>query len=225
MNQTKQHQESQGKIDVSVDVALFTIQSGRLSVGLTVREKAPFKDALALPGGYIHPESDKDAKDAAIRVLKEKTDVSSPYLEEFGTASGRLRDQRGWSLAVIFFALVPIQTFSSKVKITPVDEIPRLPFDHNYIIDRVVERIRSKASYSSLPMHLCNEQFTIPELHAVYETVMGRKQPMANFRRKLTDLGAIEQIGSRPTGKSRPAELYKIKQEFKNTLSVRERGF
>ena len=50
---------------------------------------------------------------------------------------------------------------------------------------------------------------------------------MAGFRRKLDDLDAIEAITGaiRPTGKSRPAQLYRIKPEFKQVLSVRERGF
>jgi hypothetical protein len=38
-----------------------------------------------------------------------------------------------------------------RVQFMPVDELPRLAFNHNEIIRRGVERVRSKASYSSLP--------------------------------------------------------------------------
>jgi hypothetical protein len=37
------------------------------------------------------------------------------------------------------------------VQFMPVDTLPRLAFNHNEIIRRGVERIRGKASYSSLP--------------------------------------------------------------------------
>lgn len=216
---------------VTVDVALFTLQdtleNNRLSVGLMRRPKEPFDGAWALPGGYIHPQEDASAHHAAARILQQKTGVISPYLEEFGTVSGGQRDPRGWSLSVIHFALVPPSVLVGGVELFPVDALPPLAFDHADIIAQVVARIRSKASYSSLPMHLCAEEFTIPELHAVYESIMGTPLAMAGFRRKLDDLDAIEAIAGaiRPTGKSRPAQLYRIKPEFKQVLSVRERGF
>ena len=212
---------------VTVDVALFTLQDNRLSVGLIRRPKEPFLGTWALPGGYIHPQEDANAHHAAARILQQKTGVISPYLEEFGTVSGGGRDPRGWSLSVIYFALVPSSVLVGGVVLFPVDTLPPLSFDHADIITQVVARIRSKASYSSLPMHLCAEEFTIPELHGVYQSIMGVPLAMAGFRRKLDDLDAIEAITGaiRPTGKSRPAQLYRIKPEFEKVLSVRERGF
>jgi 8-oxo-dGTP diphosphatase len=101
-----------------------------------------------------------------------------------------------------------------------------LPFDHGQIVAGVLERVRSKASYSSLPVHLCPAEFTIPELHAVYEIVQGESINMANFRRKLADLDLLEAIpGSmRSAGRSRPSQLYRVNKRFKNQLSVRGRG-
>lgn len=49
-------------------------------------------------------------------------------------------------------------------------------------------------SYSSLPVHLCPPEFTIPELHAAYEVVLGESINMANFRRKLADLDLLEEV-------------------------------
>ncbi len=212
---------------VTVDIALFTLQDGQLSIGLMRRTQPPFDGMWALPGGYIHPQEDAHAHDAATRILHQKTGVVSPYLEEFGTVSGIGRDPRGWSLSVIHFALVPPSVLVGGVELFPVDALPPVAFDHAHIIAQVVARIRSKASYSSLPMHLCAEEFTIPELHAVYQSIMGTPLAMAGFRRKLEDLDAIEAITGaiRPTGKSRPAQLYRIKPAFKTVLSVRERGF
>jgi 8-oxo-dGTP diphosphatase len=210
---------------LTVDAVLLTIVDAQLCVALHRREGDPYAGHWALPGGYIHAEEDDSTKAAAARVLREKTGVVSPYLEEFGSFSGPVRDPRGWSLTVVYFALVPV--VSSMVTLFPVDRLPGLPFDHGQIVAGVLERVRSKASYSSLPVHLCPPEFTVAELHAVYEVVLGEPINMANFRRKLADLDLLEAVpgGMRSAGRSRPSQLYRTNKRFKDKLSVRDRGF
>lgn len=209
---------------LTVDAVLLTIQESELCVALLMRENAPFAGRWALPGGFIHTEADDSAREAAARVLREKTDVQSPYLEEYGSFSGPARDPRGWSLSVVYYALAPL--VSPHIKLCPVDKLPNLPFDHGQIVAAVVQRVRSKASYSSLPVHLCPAEFTIPELHAAYEVVLGEAINMANFRRKLADLDVLEAIPGalQSAGRSRPSQLYRVHKRFKDKLSVRERG-
>lgn len=209
---------------LTVDAVLLTLLSSELHVALVRRDAEPFAGHWGLPGGYIHTQEDDCAKAAAARVLKAKAGVESPYLEEFGSFSGPFRDPRGWSLTVVYFALAPV--VSGQVQLFPVDALPKLPFDHSQIIEKVLERVRSKASYSSLPVHLCPPEFTIPELHAVYEVVMGEKLNIANFRRKLEDLQVLEEIPGclRSGGRSRPSQVYRVSKPYRNALSVRERG-
>lgn len=211
---------------LTVDTVLLTLVDHALNVALFKREAAPYQGHWALPGGYIHEQEDDTAKAAAARVLLSKVHVASPYLEEFGTFSGPVRDPRGWSLTVVYFALLPNTALSSAITLFPVDQLPNLPFDHARIIERVAARVRSKAAYSSLPVHLCPAEFTIPELHAVYEAVLGEKINVANFRRKLDDLAVLEEIpgATRAAGRSRPGQLYRVAKRFKDTLSVRDRG-
>jgi 8-oxo-dGTP diphosphatase len=211
---------------LTVDVVLLTLAAGELNVALFKREAPPFEGRWALPGGYVHEDEDDSAKSAAARVLLKKTAVQSPYLEEFGTFSGPARDPRGWSLSVVYYALIPPSILSSAIQLFPVSKIPNLPFDHGSIIASVVDRVRSKASYSSLPVHLCEEPFTIPDLHTVYEAVLEEPLNMANFRRKLEDLDVLEAIpgAMRSAGRSRPSQLYKIAKRYKDKLSIRERG-
>jgi 8-oxo-dGTP diphosphatase len=209
---------------LTVDVVLLTIVEAELCVALHQREGAPFSGNWALPGGFIHTQEDDSAKAAAARVLRDKAEVQSPYLEEFGSFSGPVRDPRGWSLTVVYFALVPI--VSPRVQLFPVNCIPNLPFDHGQIVSGVLARVRSKASYSSLPVHLCPPEFTISELHRAYEVVLGESINIANFRRKLADLDLLEEIpgAMRSAGRSRPSQLYRVNKRFKNRLSVRNRG-
>ncbi|MBB5551013.1 NUDIX domain-containing protein [Rhizobium lentis] len=48
----------------------------------------------ALPGGWIHIDEDADLEATARRVLKEKTAVGTPYLEQLQTTGSRTRRNR-----------------------------------------------------------------------------------------------------------------------------------
>ena len=218
----------------TVDVVLLTLKDQTLQVALLRREHDPFRGTFALPGGYIRPQDDPDAEGAARRVLSTKTGIASPYLEQLGTFSGAGRDPRGWSLSVSYYALVAAHLIESSAKnsahrdvqLLPVDQVRALPFDHRYIIEAAVERVRSKSSYSSLPVYLCGESFTLPELQAVYEAILGEPINKVSFRRKMDEFDMLEPIaGAQQTGKAhRPAQLYRVKKQYRRQLSVTSRA-
>lgn len=215
----------------TVDVALLCLRNTALHVALLNRERSPFEGTLALPGGYIHPEEDSDTLDAALRVLRDKTGIASPYLEQLGTFSGPARDPRGWSLSVAYYALVPEELIqavnNAEVRLTPVEQLKGLPFDHRDIIEAAVERVRNKSTYSSLPVYLCGESFTLPQLQSVYEALLGEPINKVSFRRKMDELDMLEPIeGAMETGRAnRPAQLYRLKTSCRNRLSITGRSF
>lgn len=218
------------EIICTVDIVLLTLKDETLQVALLKREHEPFQDVLALPGGYIHPEEDTDTQDAAIRTLQAKTGIVSPYLEQLATFSGPGRDPRGWSLSITYYALVPESVINQaghpQVELQPVNRLKGLPFDHQHIIATALERVRNKSSYSSLPVYLCGDSFTLPRLQSVYETVLGEPVNKVSFRRKIDELGMLEPIeGALETGKAnRPAQLYRLKQQYRDQLSLSDRG-
>lgn len=215
------------EIICTVDVALLTLKEGALHVALLQREHDPYAGVLALPGGYIHPETDGDTQDAAIRVLRAKTGITSPYLEQLATFSGPGRDPRGWSISVTYYALVPPSVIEQPgVSLVAIDRIKGLPFDHQRIIEAAVERVRNKSSYSSLPVYLCGETFTLPQLQSVYEALLGEPVNKVSFRRKIEELSMLEPVaGAMETGKAnRPAQLYRLKKGYQHKLSLTDRA-
>lgn len=213
----------------TVDVVLLTLHEGALQVVLLKRDREPFDGALALPGGYIHQQEDQSAWDAAARVLREKTGITAPYLEQLATFAGPGRDPRGWSVSIAYYALVPVSilaTDTPHVVMLPVERLPSLPFDHKSIVDSAVSRVRTKSQYSSLPVYLCGESFTLPQLQSVYEAVLGESINKVSFRRKLEELAMLEPIeGAMESGRAhRPAQLYRLRKEFRRSLSVVDRG-
>lgn len=215
----------------TVDVVLLTLKGERLHVALLKRDKPPFVGLRALPGGYVHADDDKDAQGAAMRVLREKANVESPYLEQLATFSGPTRDPRGWSISIAYYALVSAEVLEAKasdaLQLVAIDELNRLPFDHHKIIDAAVQRVRNKSVYSSLPVYLAPASFTLPQLQAVYEAVMGEPIDRGSFRRKmLAEGGFIEETGESCQGKpGRPGTMYRLKPEYRHGLTILERGF
>lgn len=213
----------------TVDVVLLTLKDQALHVVLLKRQSEPYAGVPALPGGYIHIQEDKTAWDAAARVLRDKTGIVSPYLEQLATYSGGDRDPRGWSMSIVYYALVPPEVLPvghDELMLVPVGRLPKLPFDHRSMVDLAVSRVRSKSLYSSLPVYLCGERMTLPQLQAVYEAVLGESINKVSFRRKMDELGMLEPVeGELETGAAhRPAQVYRLRREYKRALSVVARG-
>jgi 8-oxo-dGTP diphosphatase len=206
--------------NVSVDASIFTIIDEEVHVLLIKRENHPFKDFWSLVGGYVDIEQDYDIETTAKRKLKEKTGVDTPYLEQLGAFGNNNRDPRFWSVTISYFALIPhnnikINTGSgaidikwSKVKKGKVKD--ELAFDHKLILEKASERLRKKVLYTSLPVFLMPQYFTLRELQSVYETILNKKIDSKSFRRRIINADIIEEIGtfSQPS-EGRPAKLYR----------------
>ncbi len=217
------------QIICTVDVVLLTLQEHGLQVALLKREYEPYRGALALPGGFIHPQEDGNARDAALRVLRDKTGIQMPYLEQLASFSGIARDPRGWSVSIAYYALVAASVISEQPGLRWADVGPslELPFDHKQIVDTAEKRLRSKSQYSSLPCHLMDEVFSLPQLQRVYETLLGEEINKVSFRRKVTEMAILQEVDGATESRSahRPAQLYRLRPEFRQQLQISQRGF
>src|SRR5688572_28954991 len=146
----------------TVDVAVFTVADEALQVLLVQRPQRvgePFPGLWALPGGFVDVERDADLEACALRKLREKTGVSTPYLEQLGSWGSARRDPRGWSATHAYFALVPHETARAGANAADVRWFPvtgtgvrtRLAFDHAEILAAAIARLRGKVEYTSLP--------------------------------------------------------------------------
>jgi 8-oxo-dGTP diphosphatase len=214
----------------TVDVVLLTLDGGVLKVALLKRDREPFRNVLALPGGFIDANEDADTRDAAMRVLEQKTGIKAPYLEQLATFSGAARDPRGWSISVSYYALVSYEVIAQAghpdVKLHGVDRPLKLPFDHRAIVETAVERLRSKSQYSSLPCYLAGDSFTLPQLQRIYEALMGEPLNKVSFRRKITEMGVLEAVEGEfeTAGAHRPAQLHRMKPEHRDGVTHLQRG-
>ncbi|HEY2390774.1 MAG TPA: NUDIX domain-containing protein [Candidatus Angelobacter sp.] len=201
-------------IQVTVDIVIFTILDARLKLLLIRRGIPPFKDSMAIPGGFVLENESLDA--AALRELKEETGVDDVYLEQLYSFGDPKRDPRGRVVTVAYYALIPAGhaikagSDASAAEWRDYNELPDLAFDHNQIVHYAVERLRNKLEYTTAGFSLLPEQFTLSELQSVYEVILGRKLDKRNFRKKLELLGVLKASSMwRKTGR-KPARLYRF---------------
>jgi 8-oxo-dGTP diphosphatase len=212
---------------LTVDIVLLTLQQGQMYVLLHRRQHQPHAGRLALVGGYVRAEQDESTSDAAARVIREKAGLKVRLLEQLMTFSGSDRDPRGWSASVAYYALMPPPDSSvfngGLLAKVPLREVRGLPFDHDAIVAKATDRWRRRAGYSTLPAFMLPTQFTLPELRAAYEVVLGRTLNDSAFRRKVGELRIVAPVGgAKSVVTDRPAQLYRLAAaritEFDRTL-------
>jgi 8-oxo-dGTP diphosphatase len=200
---------------VTVDIVIFTIQSGTLKVLLVKRGIPPFKDRFALPGGFVL--EDESLETAALRELREETGVSDLYLEQLYSFGDPGRDPRDRVITVAYYALIAADrsrltagTDTTEAEWWPVGKLPALAFDHHKILDYAVERLRNKLEYTTVGFQLLPARFTLTELQGVYEAILGKKLDKRNFRRKIELLKILKPTSDYRRGGQRPARLYRF---------------
>lgn len=203
----------------TVDQCIFTLQGGELQVLLVKRGEFPHRGRWALPGGFVDVKTDGSLTACAQRKLREKTGVHTPYLEQVCSVGDAKRDPRGWSVTVLFMALIahaPTADFIAAVEDArwrPFDEACRqkLAFDHNDLLLAARERLRAKTAYTLLPMHVLAAPFTLTQLQQAFEALLGTELEKKSFRRRLLNAKVLEEVGEGPPegGRGRPAALYK----------------
>lgn len=199
---------------VTVDVVIFTIQSGALKVLLVKRGIPPFEGQFAIPGGFVLPDENLDQ--AALRELQEETGVTDVYVEQLYSFGDTARDPRGRVITVAYFALIsadrPLQAGSDAAEAQwwPMDAIPPLAFDHDKILAYALERLQNKLEYTTVGFQLLPEKFTLTELQAVYEAILGKSLDKRNFRRKLSLLKVLKSLPEYRRDGRRPAQLYRF---------------
>jgi len=204
------------KLFVTVDIVLFTIREGLLHVLLIRRLAKPFENRYALPGGFVLEDESVDA--AAARELHEETGVDKVYLEQLYTFGDPKRDPRGRVVTVAYYALVPHNqvlragTDASEAAWFPVTDLPPLAFDHRKIVEYAHQRLRNKLDYTNVGFELLPDKFTLGELQAVHEAILGEDLDKRNFRRKTIQKGIVKPSKEwRKTGR-KPAQLYRFNE-------------
>ena len=200
---------------VTVDIVIFTVRERALQVLLVRRGVPPFEGQHAIPGGFIH--ADESLEEAALRELYEETGVRNVFLEQLYTFGDPQRDPRGRVITIAYYALIASDALSliagadaAEAGWFPVSQLPPQAFDHEQILKYAVERLRNKLEYTTVGFQLFPQKFTLSELQAVYEAILGRPLDKRNFRRKIALLGILKPLREWQKTGRKPAQLFRF---------------
>ena len=214
--------------EITTDVVIFTIKDNKLQVLLVKRGNEPFKGRWAIPGGFIRLSENLD--NAALRILKEKTNVDNIYLEQLYTFGDPLRYPNSRVITCAYFALIRSDDIKLSVDnsqgITEVQwhevyNLPTLAFDHKEIIEYSIKRMRERLEFCPIAFQLLPEKFTLTELQKSYELILDMKLDNRNFRKKVLTGSVLKELNEyTKIGSKRPARLY----SFDNITLNSKRG-
>lgn len=206
---------------VVVDIALFSMDEKGLQVLLVKRAREPLLGRWALPGGILKPDRDVSLEAAARRVLRDKISVDIPHLEEVCSFSGPDRDLRGWSISLLFYALLPrdrvnalVQYKVEAVEWSDATQASGLAFDHDLQLSKALSVLRSKVERHALPLHLMPERFTLTELQRTCEAILGHPLDKSVFRRRIKGSPDLMEVDEYVRGAQRPAQLFRAREGY-----------
>lgn len=222
--------------NVAVDNVIFGYHEKELKVLL----QQPFSvDKWTVTGGYI--KKTESIEEAATRIAYTRTGLKNLFLKQFksfGTPD-RVKDsglnvdtvsQRGgvpvssdlwifdYFVSIGFYTLteffnVELQKgrFEAECQWWPVAELPLMMFDHKTIIFEALKALRLHIAHYPIGYELLPEKFTLPEIHSLYETILGKLLDSRNFSKRLLATGIIIKLDeTKKIGQHRSPFLYKF---------------
>jgi ADP-ribose pyrophosphatase YjhB (NUDIX family) len=208
---------------ISVDCTIFGFQENVLKVLLLKIEES---NKWALPGGFI--KKNEPIENAAYRVLQERTGVANIFLQQFNAFGDPNRSdasihqnryqeygikipKENWLLqrfiTIGFYALVDFTEVNVDAAYSyegaewiDINKLSNLMMDHESIVLKALEALRSQLAYLPIGRNLLPKKFTMPELQKLYETILDRKLDRRNFQRKMIGFGILNKLSETRKG-------------------------
>jgi ADP-ribose pyrophosphatase YjhB (NUDIX family) len=194
------------------------VRSDTLRVLLWRRALDPHLGRWSLPGGRLRPS--EDVETSIRRQLAEKVDVRQlKHVEQLAVFSAPDRVPGPRVVATAFVGLIPAGVDPEIPEDTEwhdVAALPRTAFDHEAIVLRARDRLRSKLCYTNLGFALAPGEFTISALRGIYSAALGYRVSATNLQRVLSRRGLLTATGhTSPPGRSggRPAALFSFAED------------
>jgi 8-oxo-dGTP diphosphatase len=206
--------ESEGVIGISVDCVIFGFDENELKVLLIKSDLEKFADKWSLLGDLIN--KNEDLRDAAYRILKERTGLSDVYLEQVKAFGETNRHPAARVVTIAYCSLINIQHHQLKIHDNElhwhkVNTLKEMAFDHKKILNLCYEWLQKRIQEHPLGFSLLPKKFSLRELQNLYEAILGVKMDRRNFRKKFFSMDLLEDTEEFETDvPHRPGKLYKF---------------
>ncbi len=206
---------------VRLDLVVFRVEAGILQVLLAKRQQAPFKGRLGLPGGVLRIDLDASLETGAQRVAHERLGTALPQVRQVLAVGGAQRDPRApWAMTVVYRAVLsaqlPVQAGKRVQELVWLDaqqasQDESLAFDHEQLIGQAIAGLRAEVEALQFRPGFMPEEFTLPQLQARCEAILGAALNKVTFRRRIEEAGILKEVpGKLVGGAHRPAQVWRI---------------
>jgi len=202
---------------IHVICSIFTIEKGKTKVLLIKRKNNPYNGMWALVGGALY--NNECAEDGLLREIREKTGIENIRCVHSGIFSNPDRSPVMRMVALSYVGILDFNRVkyvtdtikTSDARLFDIEDIPVLAYDHNEILNNDIKTLKNEILRSDILEGFYSDGFTLPELHMLYEAILGKKLDRRNFRKKLLETGTIIDTGRQTVfnGK-KPANIYKL---------------
>ncbi len=227
---------------ISLDIVIFGFHENHLKILLL---ELNGRENWGLPGGFVmEDEHLNDAAKRVLFERTGLTDIFLEQFYSFGDPARNQMNNRAqqldmqlekdefapdlkkWLLkrfiTVGFYALVeytlvdPQQDYLSlKCDWCDIDNFPPLILDHKEIIQKALQTLRKNILFQPIGMNLLPKTFTMPELQALYETILDRKLDRRNFQKRMLSYNILNRLPQKRTGGAyRAPFLYEFNAEI-----------
>lgn len=222
--------------EVSIDCVIFGFTAGKLKV-LLIRWKST--DKWSLPGGRIYKDEGIDeavnrilldrtglkgvflqqfhtfGKTKRYRYYTEEQTLG--YIEKAIGETFEGLDIPKRTVSIGYYALVNIDkvvprpdSASDECAWFDIDEVPKLLFDHNEMIDIAAKTIRKEIRYQPIGK-LLPDKFTLNEIHKLFQTILNAELDRRNFHKLITSYDFLIKLNEKRTGVANKSPyLYKF---------------
>lgn len=196
---------------VATDVLIVRMRAGVVEVATQAIHRPPhYTNISAFIGGVLKPT--ETSLHAAVRIIKEKTglDGKRVFLTPLKFYDRVDRDLRGRVIAIAYVGIMDdiVKTGTETVWL-PLRSVGRLAYDHNEMQKDILTYMQEHLFITSIALRFMPKEFTIAQLKALYEYLLGKDIDKRNFYKFIEGLPIKETGRLAKEGRGRPAMLYK----------------
>ena len=197
---------------VAVDCIIIGFKDNDLHILIAKRQFEPMKGGWSLMGGFVN--SGESINEAAQRVLDEFTGIDDVFMEQLGAYGEVERDLAERVVSIAYYALVDMDKFDTSLAIkydarwVNITSLPALIFDHNKMVKDTITTLQRRAAVKPIGFNLLGEQFTLPMLQSLYESIYQEPIDKRNFRKKILLMDILEKLDEKDKSASRRGAFY-----------------
>jgi 8-oxo-dGTP diphosphatase len=200
----------------SIDVVLFTPHGTQLAALLVRDSLRQGRERWSLPWAMASESGTLDY--FAEQIVLRAAGARAGWLVQAGAFADGTRHPGGAVLSVGYVGVMPQRAGRlADGRWFPARDLPPVAPRHRAILDAALAQVRERVGHSPITFRLLGATFTLSELQAMHEMLIGRQLHKASFRRALKAAHLVEPTDEwRSEGRGRPAQLFRYSPAPRN---------